>query len=289
MSGYKNFAVAGAGTLGIYIIDELLKEKATGKVEKVVVLTRSAAGNDALTAKGAVPIVVDYDSPSSLQSALQGIDAVISTLGGAALAVQEPLGDAAKAAGVKLFVPSEYGGDTTGRTEGLFGIKNAQRLRLGQIGLPWAIFVTGPFADWIWYQSYFGYDLANGKIEVGGAGNGVTSWTSRTDIARYLVYALTSLSESTLHNHVFKIEGERTTVNAALKGYEARTGKKLDITYVPIEEVQERLRKDPTDFKSFLALVFETDGTNGPKEEMNVEWPEFNPQTVVEAMVTYKP
>ena len=41
MSGYKNFAVIGAGALGSYIVDELLKAKSDGTVDKVIVLTRA--------------------------------------------------------------------------------------------------------------------------------------------------------------------------------------------------------------------------------------------------------
>jgi pyrroline-5-carboxylate reductase len=40
MSGYTNFAVVGAGTLGNYIVQQLLKDKAVGTVKEVVVLTR---------------------------------------------------------------------------------------------------------------------------------------------------------------------------------------------------------------------------------------------------------
>jgi hypothetical protein len=40
MSGYTNFAVVGAGTLGVYIVQQLLKDKAAGIVKEVVVLTR---------------------------------------------------------------------------------------------------------------------------------------------------------------------------------------------------------------------------------------------------------
>jgi len=110
-----------------------------------------ADGNDALAAKGAEPIVVDYNSPSSLQSAFKGVNIVISTLGNAALAAQMPLGDAAKAAGVKLFVPGEFGADTRRQTQGSYGEKNKQRERLKQNGLPWALFFTGTFADRIFY------------------------------------------------------------------------------------------------------------------------------------------
>ena len=40
MSTYTHFAVVGAGTLGNYIVQQLLKDKAAGIVKEVVVLTR---------------------------------------------------------------------------------------------------------------------------------------------------------------------------------------------------------------------------------------------------------
>lgn len=55
---------------------------------------------------------VDYDSPESLRAALRGIDAVVSTLGKRnGLDCQFRLIDAAVAAGVKRFIPSEFGAD----------------------------------------------------------------------------------------------------------------------------------------------------------------------------------
>jgi hypothetical protein len=43
MSGYKKFAIVGAGTLGNYIIRQFLKEKTAGTVKEVVVLTRQVS------------------------------------------------------------------------------------------------------------------------------------------------------------------------------------------------------------------------------------------------------
>ena len=40
MSGYTKFAVIGAGSIGDYIVQELLKDKAAGIVKEVAVLTR---------------------------------------------------------------------------------------------------------------------------------------------------------------------------------------------------------------------------------------------------------
>lgn len=46
MSGYKNFAIVGAGTLGNFVIRQFLNEKAAGTVNEVVVLTRQVNSND---------------------------------------------------------------------------------------------------------------------------------------------------------------------------------------------------------------------------------------------------
>lgn len=43
MSGYKNFAIVGAGLTGSFIIRQFLKEKAAGTVNQVVVLTRQVS------------------------------------------------------------------------------------------------------------------------------------------------------------------------------------------------------------------------------------------------------
>ena len=40
MSGYTKFAVAGAGTIGGYIVKQLLKYKGAGIIKEVVVLSR---------------------------------------------------------------------------------------------------------------------------------------------------------------------------------------------------------------------------------------------------------
>jgi hypothetical protein len=50
MSDFKNFAIAGAGEIGSFIVRQFLQDKATGKVNEVVVLTRQVG----------LPIVHDF-------------------------------------------------------------------------------------------------------------------------------------------------------------------------------------------------------------------------------------
>jgi uncharacterized protein YbjT (DUF2867 family) len=100
---------------------------------------------------------VDYSNKQSIKTALAGIDVVISTISGRALGVQPAIAEAAKEAGVKLFIPSEFGGPTEGATEGLFGAKAKIQDQLKAVGIPYALIYTGPFADTLWqpYAAFF--------------------------------------------------------------------------------------------------------------------------------------
>jgi NmrA-like family len=81
------------------------------------------------------------------------MDVVICTISGEVIDLQRIIIEAAKEAGVQLFLPSEFGGATEGETEGVFGEKaDIQRL-LVDLDLPYAAFYTGPFADYLWASS----------------------------------------------------------------------------------------------------------------------------------------
>ena len=99
----RTVAVAGAsGNLGPAILNQLLAAGFT-----VTALTRADSRSTFPSAVKVVP--VDYDSLESLTAALKGQDALVSTLAILALGAQIRLVDAAIAAGVKRFIPSEFG------------------------------------------------------------------------------------------------------------------------------------------------------------------------------------
>jgi uncharacterized protein YbjT (DUF2867 family) len=78
------------------------------------------------------------------------IEVVVSTVSMEALADQKFLADAAKQAGVKLFLPSEFGYSTIGQTEGELGLKAEVGEYVKAIGLPYAlIFVSCLVPDYI--------------------------------------------------------------------------------------------------------------------------------------------
>ncbi|EPQ57454.1 hypothetical protein GLOTRDRAFT_115386 [Gloeophyllum trabeum ATCC 11539] len=202
MSGFKKFAVAGAGNLRRYIIEELLKLKQSGAAGSVSVLSR-------------------------LSSALSGTEVVISTLGGVSTLQNEQtvLAEAAKHAGVRLFVPSEFGTLTKDLKEGLF-----------------------PYFDW---------DLPNGKVTIQGEGNA---------------------------------PGDRTTLNELADAYQAKSGKKLDLSHMSKVELRAALRKDSEDLAS-LALFLSLQLDEGfciarkPEELDNHLFPSWNPTKAVDALL----
>jgi uncharacterized protein YbjT (DUF2867 family) len=167
MSGYKNFAVVGAGNLGSFVVRQLLKDKSAGIVNQVVVLTRQVSlaslgqtlpthwqwQESKTTVEGDAKVIpVDYSKKQSIVAALAGVDVVICTIADTALgAVQAGIAEAAKEAGVKLFVPSEFGTKTEGLSEkGMLGTKADMQNHLKALGLPYTLFYTGNFSDLIW-------------------------------------------------------------------------------------------------------------------------------------------
>jgi hypothetical protein len=170
-------------------------------------------------------IAVDYSNKESIKSALSGVDVVICTISCMALGLQTGIAAAAMEAGVKLFVPSEFGNSSEGETEGIWGKKAVIQTQLKAADIPYTIFYTGPFADFIWTPYVFlfvcgrpsaqslrvrflGLNVPSGKVTIAGDGNKQISFTSRADSARYISHILTHLPAEQLKNHIFTIAGE---------------------------------------------------------------------------------
>ena len=146
----------------------------------------------ALSSKGVDVISVDYSSQQSIIDALKGTEVVLSTLRDDGLDIQANVIRAAKDAGVKLFVPSEYGRNTFGDTSecastnesfSFFGtqadsnadlkVKVDAHDHLKQLNLPYALFFTGIWPEMMGkeYGPVFGIDFESGKFRLFGDGS----------------------------------------------------------------------------------------------------------------------
>jgi len=120
------------------------------------VLTRKGStGFKGLKESGLKVVQVDYESMESIVEGLKGIHAVVCTIGSAAVPLQIRIIDAAIKAGVKRFIPSEFGADTFNKFSSelpVYAAKVGVRKHLQEAAskdrIEWTAILGGPFLDW---------------------------------------------------------------------------------------------------------------------------------------------
>lgn len=146
-------ALAGAtGNLGLPILQALLNADLS-----VTVLSRKGGNSSKLTPHPNMNIKeVDFTSIESLASALSGIDIVVSCVATAAIGSQNPLVDASVAAGVKRFIPAEFGMDSANHLCVQLPVcapkaatqRYLQEKLESHPGFTWTAIANGLFLDW---------------------------------------------------------------------------------------------------------------------------------------------
>jgi hypothetical protein len=141
-----------SGNLGPSIVQALLSSNFT-----VTALTR--ADSKSTLPAGVHVAKVDYADHNSLVAALRGQDAVVSSIATPALLQQKAIIEAAAEAGVKRFIPSEFGINTTKLPAGsglekiLAGKLEVQKLLDEKVksseGFSWTGVSTSLFFDWV--------------------------------------------------------------------------------------------------------------------------------------------
>ncbi|KAG8631769.1 hypothetical protein KVT40_000909 [Elsinoe batatas] len=179
----KTVAVQGAtGNLGPFVVDALVDAGF-----KVVALSRNSSHPSQLN-KAATVKQVNPEDASSVTSALQGSDAFVSVVGNSGFAQQSTLIDAAISAGVKFFIPSEFGSNTeNAKTAALpvFGAKIQTQKYLAEkkdkIG--YAFINNGAFLDW-GLKNNFVINTSGGTTKLFDGGDAKFSATNLSDIGK---------------------------------------------------------------------------------------------------------
>ncbi|KAF4625962.1 hypothetical protein G7Y89_g12200 [Cudoniella acicularis] len=198
MVAITNVAVVGAsGALGKPILQELIN---SGKFNLTVV-TREGSKSTFPSSVKVVP--VDYTSVESVAAAFKGQDAVVSTVGTEGLAGQTVLVDAAVAAGVKRFLPSEFGSNLAiPKTAALpiFGYKVAVEKYLEAAvakhpSLTYTYVINGGFLNW-GLENGFLFAWQEGKPKIYDGGDQLFSATTLETVGKAVVGVLSHPEET---------------------------------------------------------------------------------------------
>ncbi|CAM1505889.1 Fc.00g115260.m01.CDS01 [Cosmosporella sp. VM-42] len=204
----------------------------------------------------------DYPEVELLE-AFKGKDAIISTLATASAIMQKSIIDAAVKAGVKRFVPSEFGSDTLNEKameilpQYFKGKKDTvDYLKTKEVeGLAWTAFVTGPFFELGMVSGFMGFDLKQRKASIFNAGNDTWSTTSLPIIGLAVKNAML-IPEKTANKYLY-VDSFAVSQNQVLNSFEEASGTKWEVTQVDAEEMKKQgLEKmSRGDFSGAMSLI----------------------------------
>lgn len=225
--------VGSTGMLGSKIISALLAKGVT--VVKAMVRPGSDSKEETrqkieqMKAQGAIIVEGDLIKPETLLPICQGVEVVVSAVGNNQETVpgQKNLIDAAKAQGVKRFIPSDYSVDYRkldyGDNDNLDKRKEVFSY-LQQSGLEYTLILNGAFMDNVGTPYMPQFDFDNNTFEYWGDGETPLDFTTTDDTAKYVAEAV---SDPDLANTALEVAGEVLTMKQLLAAYEEATGKKL--------------------------------------------------------------
>lgn len=206
----------------------------------------------------------DLNNFASLENACSGVDTVLSAVNANGnpeieLTGQLNLLNAAKAAGVSRFMPSDYSADYTKLQLGDhhnydFRIQVAQAVK--ESGLNYTFIMPGAFMD-VFFAPFFSvFDFQNGTVEQWGDGNTLFDLTTMDDAAKYTAEAVV---DPIAMNTAFQFAGDVVTMNDVIATYQNVTGQSLNVQHkgsiADLKTQIESLKSDPNPW-SYIRLQY---------------------------------
>ena len=239
----KNVIIIGAtGYIGQPILSALISSGFT-----VSALTRSSSNSTFKFPDNVAVHKTDYSIPSLLQ-AFKNQDAVVSAIGGFSTSQQVAILDAAVAAGVKRFVPSEYGVDSSlpdveyfvplikGKKDTIAYLKEKETS-----GLSWTAICVGAFFDGTFRTpGSMGWDVPRRKALIFDGGNNEYEATNLDQIARTVAAVLSTKNWEHTKNEFVYINPFTVTQNQVLAALEKVSGEKFKIQHAEVAQLSER-------------------------------------------------
>ncbi len=227
-------------------------------------LTRASSKASFPSSVKAIP--VDYGSLDSLTAALKGQDAVVSTVGTEGFQGQPLIIDAAIAAGVKRFIPSEFGSDTDNpKTAALpvFDYKIATRKHLeakiaAGADITYTYVINGPFLDW-GIDVGFLLNWRDEKIKLFDGGERYFSSTTLANAGQAVVGVL-SHEEETRNKSVFVQDitvSQKKLLEIAKKADPQKKWETVDVSLADVEkDSNEKLARGEVTMEVMYSYIF---------------------------------
>ncbi|KAI1439023.1 NmrA-like family protein [Xylaria sp. CBS 124048] len=240
MAALRKVMVIGASTKGMsnvgsFVVNELKADPAF----EVTVLSRKSSS----TAPEGVKTIKIDDSfpPEELEQAFAGQDAVVMTTSFQIYGQEGKFIDAAVKAGIKRFIPSEYGSNTrNANTLGMFPMMSAKAKVISQLqekestGLSWTAVATGMLVDIGLSTGFMGFDLKGHTAKIWDDGNHKFSSSTRQNIARSISGVLKH-PEQTANKYVFTSSFE-VSMNDLVASLEKAQGTKYTLAHTTTAE-----------------------------------------------------
>jgi nucleoside-diphosphate-sugar epimerase len=262
------FLAGASGNLGSLIANALLDKP--GVTLRALVRSGSRQKVASLSARGAEIVEVDLDGPNgseALSRALSGAFSVVSALqGGPDVIVdaQARLLEAAKRAGVRRFIPSDFSYNVFGVSDGDNVATDMRRAFARHAdearGSVEVIHVqNGCFLDRGVLFGFLGaIDLASRKAFLWGEGKAKMDFTTYEDTARFTAEA--AVDPEPLPSE-FNVAGETLDFHELVRAYEDASGKKLTVVQMGSlddisAEISRRQQAEPQNIFAYLPLMY---------------------------------
>ncbi|KAH6959498.1 hypothetical protein DER45DRAFT_644746 [Fusarium avenaceum] len=259
MSSFKKVALLGKGLLGSAVLEELVNSGFT-----VTVLSRNPSGMKDLPS-GVEACQVDYSSQDSLVEGLRGNDVAIATFAALAIMNQEAIIEACIKAGVKRYIPADWGSVTTDPKAralpinySMVQVQESLKRKADAGLLEYTIFSVGAFLDLL-LDFPFILDLETSSIQIFDNGEHPFSSTSLHSIGKAVAGALNA-PEETKNRNLFIHDTVLTQakVLAIAKKYSPPGVQWKDTRVDAQQEFEQSLEsfaKDPINFNLIFPLL----------------------------------
>ncbi|KFA69603.1 hypothetical protein S40285_07461 [Stachybotrys chlorohalonatus IBT 40285] len=263
----KVLLVGAGGLLGTHVLEAFRRTSFD-----ISILSRNSSKS---TFPDEIKVVtVDDDYPTDqLVRAFSGQDAVVSLIPGRPYAVHQRMIDAAVEAGVKRFIPSEYGNNTCAAASQLCPLYAEKARTMKHLkskesaGLTWTAVHTGQFFDWGLGAGWFNFCLDNKKAIIYDSGKKRWSTTTIGTTAAAIVSVLQK-PEETENRPVF-VASFTVSQRQVLQVLEEVTGSKWTVEEVTSAKALEQAARFESEEYSeglklrILMLLYAEDADRG--------------------------